>query len=260
MRRIRIVAIVAVSLFVCASVGVAQDGPAGFLYVVQADVKPGMAGQYEDFIKKVQEGATGAPETVLVYQRALGGSINTYLVAIPFNEWSEMDGWMGVPQILARAYGETEAVQLLEASGGALESLSVRITRRVPEFSSAAPPVGPPTQFAQIVRTEIEPGLATQYDQFLRRLKAAEEKAGISSNRSVAAQGELSTYSTVRFFNTYAERGGWVAPAVVLRDAFGEDDARALMQMQAEAVQVREVSVVRFRPDLSRLPGSTSNQ
>ena len=47
MRRIRIVAIVAVSLFVCASVGVAQDGPAGFLYVVRADVKPGMAGQYE---------------------------------------------------------------------------------------------------------------------------------------------------------------------------------------------------------------------
>ena len=125
MVRTAISAAVVGALLLCASPSLAQDAPGGFLYVVTAEVKPGMFAAYGDFIKKVQDATTGAPETVLVFQRVLGGSNGTFVVAIPFSEWSEMDGWMPVPQILTKAYGETEAAELLQASGEMLDSLSL---------------------------------------------------------------------------------------------------------------------------------------
>ena len=43
------------ALLLCASPSLAQDAPGGFLYVVTAEVKPGMTAAYTDFIKKVQD-------------------------------------------------------------------------------------------------------------------------------------------------------------------------------------------------------------
>ncbi len=58
-------------------------------------------------------GAEGleSPDVVLVFQRAMGGSVNTFFIAIPFNEWGEIDSWVGPPQILTRVSGEAEAAR-----------------------------------------------------------------------------------------------------------------------------------------------------
>ena len=138
-----------------------------------------MAAAYADFIKKVQDAATGAPETVLVFQRVLGGSNGTYFIGIPFSEWSEMDRWMPVPEILMKTYGEAEAAELLQASGEMLESLAITVSQTAPEFTSnPSPPSGAGLRFAQVIRTEIDPALAPQYNQLLRKLKEAEVEAG----------------------------------------------------------------------------------
>ena len=202
-----------------------------------------------------------------MYQRVLGGSNRTFFVAIPFSEWSEIDGWMPVPEILTKAYGETEAAELLQASGEMLDSLSIGISQTVPEFSSGLnPPSGVRPSFAQVIRTEIDPAFSPQSrrvsasrkrlrnDQFLRRLKLVEEEAGVSSTRRVVVQGSQSTYTTARFFDDYAERDSWVGAPGLLENALGEDEGRMLFERQAEAVRTREIYTLRFRPDLSRVP------
>ena len=62
-----------------------------------------MIAAYMDFIKRVQDASTGAPKTVLTYERVLGGSNRTLYFAVPFDRWSDRDGWMSVPEILTKA-------------------------------------------------------------------------------------------------------------------------------------------------------------
>ncbi len=105
-----------------------------------------------------------------MYQRVLGGSNRTFFVAIPFSEWSEIDGWMPVPEILTKAYGETEAAELLQASGEMLDSLSIGISQTVPEFSSGLnPPSGVRPSFAQVIR-----GGPRNSDRLLRWIPTSE--------------------------------------------------------------------------------------
>ena len=56
-----------------------------------------------------------SPERVVTYQRVLGGSTNTYYLAVQFDDWSDLDRWQTVPQMLVNAYGQAEATTLLRA-------------------------------------------------------------------------------------------------------------------------------------------------
>ncbi len=102
-------------IFTLSATVMAQNSPGQFLTVYSFTVYSGAGVQFEEYIKKIKEGAekVGAPQTWRTFQIAFGGPGNTYLIGLQFDKWGELDAWNQVPEILEEAYGADEAAKIL---------------------------------------------------------------------------------------------------------------------------------------------------
>ncbi len=235
----------------------AQSGqPAEFLQVITTTVRPGAVSDYEDFVKKIVAGANkvGAAQRWFVYGVSLGGPGFTYNVALPFNDWGEVDAWTSVAQVLFKAYGEAEGARILRAGRASIERSETAVYRLLPDLSTRPKVFDPPAPFIQLFVTEVEPGMVPTWELFLARLKAAQERVAQapSAIRRVAVLGASNTYVTAVPFNNYAERDGWPSTPDVLRQAYGETEARSLNETRLRCTRNARLEVVAYRPDLSR--------
>ncbi len=112
----------------------------------------------------------------------------------------------------------------------------------------------PPPAYTFVVRTEVKPEMASAYELYLAKLKAAQEKVpdAPTANRRVSLQGQASTYVTATPFNKHSERDAWLGPGEALRKAYGEAEAHHIMESSLRCVSKRELLVFAYRPDLSR--------
>jgi hypothetical protein len=230
--------------------------PAEFVQVITVTVKSGATTEYEDFVKKITAGANkiGAPQRWFFSQVSLGGPGRTYTVVLPFNKWAEVDAWLPVPKILVKAYGEAEGTKMLRAGGAATERTETAVYRLLPDLSTRPKVFDPPTAFMHLFVTEVEPAMVPAWESFLARLKAAQEKSSQAPTavRRVAVLGASNTYVTAVPFNTYAERDSWPTNLAILRDAYGESEARSLDETRLRCTRNARQLVMAYRPDLSR--------
>src|SRR5439155_24978320 len=86
------------------------------------------------------------------------------------------------------------------------------------------------------------------------RLRAGQEKTpqGPMSIRRVVAPGASKRCVSAVPFNKYAERDGWPSALDVLREAYGEAEARALNKTRLRCTREALIVVLAYRPDLSR--------
>lgn len=250
------------------SLGLAQDGPAQFLWVGTDTVAPGMVAQYEEAARQTAEAyrQTGAgPQTVLIYQTLIGSNAGhrlstqrrTYLAAIPFNAWSDIDGWQLPPQVLIQAHGPEAGAEISAQADAAVLTSEVSIGGTQFDFTSTSSRRRDgPSAFAQVITTQVDLALQEDYFLFLTKLKEAEVAAGISTTRRSTAQGPLNEFTAVRFFSNFAERDTWTNPYQLLTEHLGEAEAAPLIQRQLQAVIGRTVETIVYRPDLSILPGN----
>jgi hypothetical protein len=119
----------------------------------------------------------------------------------------------------------------------------------------------PPKAYLSIIRTDVEFASQAAYTHYLSMLKAAQEKepSPPTINRRVSVQGPAAVYITTQGFDRFAERDAWPSVTDLLRKNYGEAHAQVLNSQSAQAIRSRVTYVARFRPDLSRLPGLTSN-
>ena len=242
------------ALFSSSGLVQAQDELTQYFWVLDVQTAPGKAGQFENYVRQVQEGAAkiGEPGAVAVFQTLLGGQIGRYFVARPFDSWDEMDSWKPVPQILAEAYGQDEALKMLATGGESIISIENTVQSTQQNFSSASP--GPAGRLLHAVRTVIDPA---KRDQFLARLSEAERAAGVEVTRRTVIHGpEFPELIALRGYASHAERGQATPPGQLLRDHIGENQAEAILDGQVEAIVERETLMLQFRPDLSRIPGN----
>ncbi|HSF16322.1 MAG TPA: hypothetical protein VLK65_12305 [Vicinamibacteria bacterium] len=231
----------------------AQEGE--FTAVTVVTVKPGMTVEFEDYVKKVVAAAakTGDRRTVQAYSLAMGGPGRTYFFARNFKKWGELDDNLTNPQILAKAYGDVEGAKIYKLGSSAVETSETRVSRTVPELSRPAPSGGGPAAFVFVVRTEVEPSMARSYRKFLDKQKAAEDKHDPSPvSRRISVLGDAQVWTVVRGFNKWAERDAVMAPGEAMTKAYGEVEARELVDMAAGAIRHRTIYVLAHRPDLSR--------
>src|SRR4051794_5389776 len=108
--------------------------PSEYIYVFTVTAKPGAVPAYENFIKKVAAGAEkiGAAQHWMTWMVTIGGPSRTFNIVLPFQKWSEVDGWTPVPQILIKAYGEAEGKRIFAAGGAASESSETSVLRLLP--------------------------------------------------------------------------------------------------------------------------------
>jgi hypothetical protein len=233
----------------------AQTPPAEYLQVLTVGVRPSAVTEYEDYVKKVVGGLakSGAPQVVLGFQPGAGAPGYTYEFIIPFEKWADLDGFLSIPQVLAKAYGEVPGAAAWKAGRATVEGSRNAIYRVLRSVSAASIP---PHSLAHVIVTEVDPAMTGAYEMYLGRLKAAQDKAAgnPATVRWVSVEGPASTYLTARFFGKLAERDSWPSPAEALRQAFGEAEARHLTEMSLRAVRSRTSYVTAMRPDLSRPP------
>jgi len=230
--------------------------PAQFLQVITTTVRPTAVADYEDFAKKIVAGAnkTGASQRWTVYGVSRGGPGYTYSVALPFNDWSELDGWTTVAQILSKAYGEAEAARIIKAGNASIERTETAVYRLLGDLSTRPKVFDPPAAFIQLFVTDVVPEMVPTWESFLARQKAAQEKApqAPTAIRRVAVLGASNRYVTALPFNKYAERDSWPSALDVLRQAYGETEARSLTEMRLRSTREARIMVLSYRPDLSR--------
>jgi hypothetical protein len=234
-----------------------QSGqPAEFIEVITSTVRPGALSDYEDFVKKVVAGATKIDAAVRwsTYQVSLGGPGYTYTIALPFRKWGEVDTWSSVSQILSKAYGEPEGTRILKAGRASVERSETAVYRLLPDLSTRPRVFDPPTAFLQLFVTDVEPAMVPTWEDYLARLKAAQEKSpqAPTSIRRVTVEGMSNTYVTAAPFNSYAERDSWPSNQGVLREAYGDAEARRLNETRLRCTRNARLVVLSYRPDLSR--------
>ena len=254
----KILVLAFVVLFVSSAPLLAQDELIQYFWVLDVQAAPGKQGQFENYVRQIQEGANkiGEPGAVGAYQTLLGGQINRYFFVRGFNTWDVMDSWKPVPQILIEAYGQEEATRILMAGGESILSAETTVQSTQQNFSSAPPGGGFPV-LAHVVRTVIDPAERDQYLMFLARLREAEEAAGVQVvRRGVVHDPEALTFVAIRAYASHAERGNAPTPGQLLEDLVGENQAEIIWDGQMEAVRERETLLLQFRPDLSRIPGN----
>lgn len=241
-----------------AAAAVAQaPGPSEFLQVLTVTVKPEAVTDYEDYVKKVVASAAKTPgfPRVVTYQVTMGGPSYTYNFVLPFNKWADLDGWTPLSRALATFYGEAEAARIGRAGRSAVVHSESIVHRLLRDLSTKPRSFDPPAPFVFVVRTEVDPAMQRSYEEYLSKLKTAQEQSPDSPTaiRRVSALGPALTYSTAQFFTKHADRDAWTPPGDALRKAHGEAEGRRLLEEGARAVRRREIYVLAFRPDLSAL-------
>lgn len=234
----------------------AQTEAPEFIQIVSTTAKIGAITEYETYVKRIIAGAAkiNAPQRVLAYQETLGGTPNTYHFVIVMNKWADLDAFPSVPRILTQAYGDAEGARILDAGRDAIDHSSSAVYRVRRDLSTRPRANDPPSPFVMLVRTEIDPEMAPSYEQFLIRLKTAQEQepGTRSVNRSVSVLGPAMVYLGANFFSTHAERDHWTAVPDLLRKAHGEFEGRQLWENSLRAVRTREIVILAYRSDLSR--------
>jgi hypothetical protein len=232
------------------------EQPSEFIQVITVSVKPGAVADYENFIKKVVAGANkiGAAQRWMVSQVTLGGPGRTYSTVLPFSKWSEVDAWPQVRQILVKAYGEAEATRITRAGGEAIERSETAVYRLLPDLSTRPKVFNPPAARMHLFVTEVEPAMVPQWESYLARLKTAQEKSpqAPTAVRRVAVLGAGNTYVTAVPFNKFADRDSWPTNMELLREAYGEAEARSLNDTRLRSTRSVRQLVMTYRPELSR--------
>ena len=261
MKSPRLLAAVVLVLLGFACLARAQNQPAEFIQVVTVTVKSEAVSEYEDSVKKIVAAANkvGAPQRVYTQQVVRGGPGFTYKIVLPFSKWSEVDAWTPVPDMLVKAYGEAEAAKILKTWRAAVQHSDSEVFRLLPGLSTRPQSFRFPLAYVFVVRTEVKPELASAYELYLAKLKAAQEQAADAPTvvRRVSAQGLSSTYITSIPFDKNSELDGWSSPGETLRKAYGEAEARHIIESSLRCVSKREIFVNAYRPDLSRPPAGS---
>jgi hypothetical protein len=231
--------------------------PSEYIYVITTTVKSGGVPAYESFLKKIVGGAdkVGASQHWMNWMVMIGGPARTFNIVLPFNRWSEVDGWTPVPQILAKAYGEAEGRRIMAAGGAVTEHSENAVYRLLPGSSLRPEAFNARAGYLHLIVTEVEPEMVPAWEGYIARLKAAQEKSDQypSVVRRVAVLGPSNTYVTAVAFRKFAERDSWPVNLEVLRNAYGQAQADSLNGVRLRATRNARQMVLMFRPDLSRL-------
>jgi hypothetical protein len=230
--------------------------PSEFIHVITATVRADAIGEFQSFQKRIKAAAekVGAPQRWTTHSVMLGGPGSTYNIVLPFNKWSEVDGWMTVPQMLTKAFGEAEGRKTLLAGIASMEKSETAVYRLLPDLSTRPQALSPPPGYVHLIITEVEPAMVPTYRSYLAKVREAQEKSSRAPTaiRRVAVMGEGNTYVTAVPFNKFAERDNRPTNLEVLQEAFGEAEAQRLEEIRLKSTRNLRQMVLGYRPDLSR--------
>ena len=251
-------------ILVLSVVAQAQSKPPQYLQVITLTVKPGAVADYEEYRKKfnaAQAKTAGAAPSV-TYAVTYGGPGFTYMTAVPFEKFADREGLPSNADVLTKAYGQAEANRILKSFREAIVQQRTEVFTYQPNSSLNPKGFDPPSAFISLARAELNPGMGADYAMYLTKLKIAQEKAKDPRTiiRRTSAYGTAGVWHNATLYTKLSERDATLPPlGDIVRQAFGENEANQLLDINRRAVRTTQLWLLTYRADLSRpKPGITN--
>jgi len=253
MKRIKLLSVVGIMLFVAGSLA-AQQKPGTLAALEFQKPKNGMVPQYEAGRKQkaAWHKQQNDPQPLLVWETLSGENTGTYLVGRFGQHWADFDK-PAIPD-------EADLAQFQKVVGAYVDSVTARYYNFLPKVSNPPAAMGPP-KFSEIVVFHVRYGKGSDFRSAIDRIHEASEKTKWPLNYEwyvLVNGGQTGEYVLSLPRNNWAdfEDKPDVKPfRDMLKEAFGQAEADSIVDRIDRSVEKETSETIQFRPDLSYLPG-----
>jgi hypothetical protein len=229
----------------------AQDPPFDRIQLSTIVVKAGMTSTFEAQVKLLNEARAKAkdPTARSVWQVGRGGPARTFYSVIRFNKWAELEPIPMNVDVLAKAFGEREAVRLTEAMTESIESVDTEVFSVWKGMNSWK---DGSWAYAWVADSHVRPAMTPQWEQQVAGRLAASKKAPNwpATIRYRSTLGPSSRYLAVRYFDKWSDVDAWPE----IKDLVGTVEADKIDALTRAALETGRQFVIRRRPELSYIP------
>ena len=239
-----------------AAVSVAAQAPAGNLASVESQVpKTGMTQQYKqgrkqkaDWHKQQKD-----PQPLEVFETMSGDNTGTYLVGRFGQHWADFDK----PAIPDQA----DTDEFNKVIGNYVQSVADRYYESLPKLSNPDPSATGPAQFTELATFRIRRDKIDEFRAALAKVAEAVQKTKWPVHYEFYQLVNGGYVGTFVLAEPHANWAGFEEQPNVkpfhdmLRDAFGPAEGDSVYDRIEGAIESESTEIVKFRPDLSYIPG-----
>ena len=229
----------------------AQDPPFERIQLTRIVVKPGMTREWEAQLKLLNEARAKGKDPVArsLWQVGRGGPPRTYFSVIRFNKWAELESLTMNSDVLAKAFGEREAVRIGDAMGDTIESAQSEVMTVWKGMNSWKDGTW---AYAWLTESQVRPAGLPQWEQQVTARVAATKKSPASppAVRYRTTLGPSARFITARYFDKWSDVDGWPT----LKDVVGQVEADKMDALARGALESGTNYVIRRRAELSYIP------
>jgi hypothetical protein len=239
-----------------AAVSAAAQAPSGNIAAVESQLpKTGMTQQYEqgrkqkaDWHKQQKD-----PQPLYVFETMTGDNTGTYVVGRFGQHWADFDK----PAIPDQA----DTDEFNKVIGNYVQSVSDRYYEFLPKLSNPDTSTATPSKFTELITFRIHRDKIAEFRAALTKAAEAVQKTKWPVHYEFY---ELVNGGYLGTFVLGVPRANWAdfedRPDVkpfhdMLRDAFGPAEGDSVYERVEGAIESEYSEIVRFRPDLSYIPG-----
>ncbi|MGD1146488.1 MAG: hypothetical protein ABR961_00885 [Thermoanaerobaculaceae bacterium] len=238
----------------CIGVSVhAQEKPDRLAWIEHVKAKPGMEAQLEEAGKKhfAWHRRQGDTWSVYLWQVITGDDAGDYIVGTFGHTWKDYDA--------REAFNVADDKDAMASVGPFMQSDIPSIWRHLEDVSRPGDMTAGPAKFSQLTHYFVKPSKISVFIDALKEIKAAldEAKFPVRSNwYALASGGKGPHYVVATERNSWAEFAGPdKSMSKVLEEKLGARKATELIDEIREATTSFYSEILRFRPDLSYMPG-----
>jgi hypothetical protein len=223
--------------------------------VLSVQVQPGAFVRYVGHIQRLAAAAAKKKEsfTWSTYQTLFGEQMSLHFASAA-ESFEALGARGGVPELVARVLGASEAPRFLEEVGGCItaQRLTVGIDR--PDLSYVAKPIPlKEVRAASVTRARIRPGAREAFEELLRKLAEAipklDDPAQLVTRQTIV--GNTAEYIAIRPLRELAELDAQRPPDQLLTQAFGAGEGGLIFRNGGDAIEQIEREIVRAVDELS---------
>lgn len=250
---LKVVAIPLAALCLAPLSCLAQSNQGALVEVVTLVVKPGMTTKLEQGMKQVAAYAQSHGDTTgwSSFEIMYGPDEGNIDILVPF-KWENVDN----PPSYSTGLGQA----ILKNVEPYLFSSHSELMRMLPNLSSLSAANSAPQKFWEVIDLRIKPGKAGDFLATVGQLAEAEKKFNAGPNPveiyETVAGGDADDVTVAighPNFADFAHQGK--SNIEVLTQAYGAPAALAIENLLSNSIASEQVTIARYRPDLSLTPG-----
>jgi hypothetical protein len=250
----------ALAIVLCFAVAAAAQMPEEYLDVFIVKVKPDKHAEFNALIQKMADANRKAGDRWLAYESTYGeGDMVTFASAR--GSYADIEkASAAFNEAIAKALGPAGAQKLFAdlgnctvSSRGELRRRRWDLSTRVPDDPAARAKQVGEARWLRMVTVRVRPGRTLEYEAWLKRIKAAVEKApGTLSAR--VSQGAVGQAGGVYYVTWLAKSLADFDGGPSLMQMLGEGDFEKFQKALAETVISTDSTIGSFAPKLSNPP------